>query len=174
MKRPILATATLATLVWVVAVPTAVGCAGGDDGATADDDVADDCDVGVLLASSLTFEERLCLSRAAIDEGNRFVMEVGTRFSWDVQGFGGDEEVPPLVLDASNSSAFGHFDREGLSWVVSAGAIGGLAQGQSSLTVEVVAAAAGAFAGHLDGAAVPDFNNDTLDSVFVTIDISTP
>jgi hypothetical protein len=169
MKRP-----TITLLVAVVAVAAVVaGCADGGaadaDGGDAGDD---DCSIGVVLASSLTFEERLCVTRASTEEGNRFVIEAGTRFSWDVQEFGGDEPVLPLVLDVGNSGAFGHFDRDGLSWVVSSGGIGGQPQGQSTLTVDAVEG--GAFAGHLDGAAVPDFNNETLDSVFVTVDVSAP
>ena len=153
----------------VAAVAVLAGCADGGAADGADAGV-DDCSIGAVLASSLTFEERLCVTKAGIEEGNRFVMEAGTRFTWDVQRFGSDEPVPPLVLDVSNSAAFGHFDRDGLSWVVSSGAVGGQPQGQSTLAVDAVDA--GAFAGHLDGAAVPDFNNETLDSVFVTVDVS--
>ena len=57
--------------------------------------------------------------------------------------------------------------------MVSTGAIGGQAQGQSSLTVRSGAAAdsgAGDLVVHLDGVAVPDFDNDSLDSVFITVD----
>jgi hypothetical protein len=90
-----------------------------------------------------------------------------------VQSFGAEVQAAPFTLDGGNSAAFGRFERDGLSWVVSTGAIGGQDLGQSSLTVRSGAAAdngAGDLVVHLDGVAVPDFDNDSLDSVFITVD----
>ena len=167
----VLTTASLAVVVGAVVV----GCAAVDDGAVdgGNEVVDDDCPIGVVEASSVSFAERLCLTAASSEAGPHVVMASDPRWSWDVQSFGAEVQAPPFTLDGGNSAAFGRYERDGLSWVVSTGAIGGQDLGQSSLTVRSGAAAdngAGDLVVHLDGVAVPDFDNDSLDSVFITVD----
>jgi len=175
----LLTTASLVIVVGCVVVVGCVGCVAVDDGAAddtvdgGDEVVDDDCPIGVVLASSVSFAERLCLTAATSEAGPHVVMASGPRWSWDVQSFGAEVQAPPFTLDGGNSAAFGRFERDGLSWVVSTGAIGGQDLGQSSLTVTSVDAdgsGVGDLVVHLDGVAVPDFDNDSLDSVFITAD----
>ena len=165
---------SLISVLTTASLAVVVGCAAVDGAVDGGNEVVDDdCVIGVVEASSVSFAERLCLTAATSEAGPHVVMASDPRWSWDVQSFGAEVQAPPFTLDGGNSAAFGRFERDGLSWVVSTGAIGGQAQGQSSLTVRSGAAAdsgAGDLVVHLDGVAVPDFDNDSLDSVFITVD----
>lgn len=145
-------------------LPTFVACAPlPEDGSDGDDDVPA-CEVGRFVATSIAFEEAGCLD-TVVRDGTTF-SAAAAGLSWEVFAF--DSAVAAgTVLDNGNSSTTARYEREGLEWVVFAGAIGGTPQGESTLTVDAVTDTT--WRGRIDGVAVPGGNNDSLDSVFVTV-----
>lgn len=148
-----------------------VGCAGGDGGGSDDDDDDDVCELGDVVITSLSFEERACLTSNVADLAARSVeATIDDHFRWKVDVFA--DFTPPLTVDDDNSSAFGSYTREGLSWLAITGAIGGVPVGESSAAIDAVDD--GAATGSVDAVYVPDAGNDSLDSVFVTITLGGP
>ena len=139
-------------------------CAPVDDGGGSDGGDGDDCDVGRFVATTIAFEESGCLDEV-VHEGATFSASA-PGLSWQVFAFD-DGAAAGTVLDDSNSSTTGRYEREGLEWVAFTGAIGGTPQGESTLTLAAVTE--NAWRGRIDGVAVPGGNNDSLDSVFVTV-----
>jgi hypothetical protein len=156
MNRLTLATALL---------PVVAACAPLDN--TGDDDDGENdsaCEVGRFVATTIAFEESGCLDQVVHDGATFSVSAPG--LSWQVFAFD-DGVAAGTVLDDTNSSTTGRYEREGLEWVAFTGAIGGTPQGESTLTLDAVTD--GAWRGRIDGVAVPGGNNDSLDSVFVTV-----
>jgi hypothetical protein len=169
MTRPSLAFALLPALVAGLG-GAVVGCAPADPGDTDDDDDVPACDVGRFVATSIAFEEAGCLDDVGRDGTTLSASAPGLSwevFAFDAAGFEDGTFEPGTVLDDGNSSTTARYEREGLEWVVFAGAIGGTPQGEGTLTLDAVDDAT--WRGRVDGVAVPGGNNDSLDSVFVTI-----
>ncbi len=147
-----------------------VGCAaggGGDD----DHDHDDVLELGDVVKTTLSIEKRACLTSNAADLAARSVeATVDEHFRWKVDVFA--DFTPPLTVDDDNSSAFGSYTREGLSWQAITGAIGGVPVGESSADIDAIDD--GVAAGSVDAVYVPDGGNDSLDSVFVTITLGAP
>ncbi len=124
------------------------------------------CELGSLLATSTTLDLSVCLDVASApsetDLGFHFA--VGDAFDLIMTPF---QEVAttPATLDASNSSSFGFFVDAGLRWNVATGGIGGVPQGQAALSIDSL----DDLEGGVDAVAVPDSDNDSLDSVFLTL-----
>jgi len=148
----------------IALLPVVAACApvDGDDGNDGGSD--DACDVGRFVATTITFEESGCLDEV-VHDGTTFSASA-PGLSWQVFAFD-DSAAAGTVLDDSNSSTTARYEREGLEWVAFTGAIGGTPQGESTLTLDVVSDSA--WRGRIDGVAVPGGNNDSLDSVFVTV-----
>lgn len=161
MTRLPLALALLPALV-VACAPT------GSDGSDGDDDAA--CDVGRFVATSIALEEAGCLD-AVVRDGATFSASA-PGLSWDVFAFDDSAVAAGTVLDDGNSSATARYEREGLEWVAFTGAIGGTPQGESALTLDD--AGDDIWHGRIDGVAVPGGNNDSLESVFVTVVVDGP
>lgn len=157
MTGPVKPLAACALAVAVAACPTS---------APSDDDDNDDdegCTLGRFTVSSVRFEERGCLDVVDRDGGLRAAF--GTGLSWRVDRF--STELDVWILDDTNSSAAGRYEREGAVWVAFTGAVGGQPLGESTVTIEALDG--DTWQGTIDGVAVPDTGNDSLDSVFVTI-----
>jgi hypothetical protein len=138
-----------------------------EDGSDSDDVAA--CPVGHFVATSIAFEEAGCLDD--VDREGTTLSASAAGLSWQVFAF--DSAVAAgTILDDSNSSTSARYEREGLEWVVFSGTIGGIPQGESALTLDDVDD--DTWHGRIDGVAVPGGNNDSLDSVFVTVVVDGP
>ena len=86
----------LISVLTTASLAVVVGCAAVDDGAVdgGNEVVDDDCPIGVVEASSVSFAERLCLTAASSEAGPHVVMASDPRWSWDVQSFGAEVQAP--------------------------------------------------------------------------------
>lgn len=154
MNRLAMASALLAI------VTACIPDSAGDDAPDTDDA----CPSGRFVATTVAFEASGCIA-GVVREGPTFSVSA-PGLSWTVSAFD-DGAAAGAVLDGRNSSTTAVYEREGLEWVTFTGGIGGTPQGESSLTLTGVSESA--WRGRIDGVAIPGTNNDSLESLYVTV-----
>ena len=152
---------------FVVVVVACFGCA--DPGAGEGEGEVDGCELGSLRATSTTLDVTTCLTVASgpNDDSQGFRFAAGEAFDLNIGALAEFTETLPATLDETNSSAFGRFVDDGLRWDIAAGAIGGLPLGEATVTLTRIDGAD--IDGSVDAVAVPDGENDSLDSVFLAL-----